>query len=124
MFRGGLDPKTLQTLIETNDDVEDETEEPRLAQTAAWGNLFQRPSGVAVTITKPPTEHPTPDPLEPNAGTTGFLSRPHTDYNRSSSFGATDSYNLIPEDDDDDEDDDGTGKKARNKWPTRHRCCC
>jgi hypothetical protein len=113
LFRGGLHPKTLQNLIETDDGLDDEMEEPQVTHTTAWGNLFRHPTGVEVTITKPPTEQLTPDPSEPNAGITGFLSRPRADRNRSASFAATDPYNTVP--DDDDNDDDDTGKNPRKK---------
>ena len=108
LFRGGLHPNTLQTLIDTDDGLEDEMEEP---QTPAWGSIFRHPTSVEVTITKPPTEQFTIDPSEPNAGIAGFLSQPRADYNRSASFTTTDPYNPIPEDDDEEEED--TGKKLR-----------
>ena len=116
LFRGGLHPQTLQTLIETDDGIEDDMEEPPITQTTAWGNLFSHPTSVAVTITKPPTEQLHPVPFEPNAGITGFLSQPRVNYNRSASFATTDPYN--PTADDEDDDDDDTGKKSRKSWPT------
>lgn len=120
LFRGGLNPKTLQTLIETDDDV-DETEEPRVTQTTTWENLFSYPTSVAVTITKPPAEQPTPDKSEPNVGIAGFLSRPRVDCNRSASFATTDSY--TPAADDEDDDDDGTGKKPRKNMAATVQAC-
>ena len=108
LFRGGLHPKTLQALIETDDGVEDEIEEPQITQTTAWKNLFTRPTGVEVTITTPPIEQLTHDISEPTTGITSFISQPRVDHNRSASFAATDPYNPIADDEDD--GDDGTGK--------------
>lgn len=68
-------------------------------QGTGWGDLFQRPSGVPITITNPIATQPTPDPSDgPYATASGFLPRPHTNNQRSASF-ATESYNIIQDDD-------------------------
>lgn len=98
LYRGGLPAETLQTLIanDPEDDGEDDGEET--LQGTGWGDLFQRPPGVPITVTHRDPTQLTPDPSESHAAAPGFLPRPSASYDRSASF-ATESYNIIQDDD-------------------------
>lgn len=97
MYRGGLPTNTLESLIanDPEDDTDDTVEES--LQGTGWGDLFQRPAGVPVTITNPHATQLTPDPSEQYAAAPGHLPAPRAPYNRSASF-ATESYNIIQDD--------------------------